>query len=121
MNSLEPWLSIPRTAAKVGCPTLAAFLFLRLGWDARHSTNQIAKYLYQFPTSGRRLNSRKKFFVVAAAISCSSTASKLARVRAVRLTQAGSLRLPRLGTGASQGASGPNRGKGNEPAWGSLE
>ena len=35
-----------------------------------------AQYLYQFPTSGLRSNSRLKFFVVAGAISCASDALK---------------------------------------------
>src|ERR1035437_5559150 len=62
-------------------------------------------HIYQFPTSGLRSNSRLKFFVVAEAISSSGMPCRLANVCAVRLTQAGSFRLPRWGAGASQGAS----------------
>src|ERR1035437_6252837 len=62
-------------------------------------------HIYQFPMSGLRSNSRLKFFVVAEAISSSGMPCRLANVCAVRLTQAGSFRLPRWGAGASQGAS----------------
>src|SRR5580658_3027119 len=48
---------------------------------------------------------RRKFLVVVSAICCSETPRRAASLRTVSIMNAGSLRLPRLGTGARYGAS----------------